>query len=40
MPAEEAVRQADDVIVNGGSPEELRRQVEEVWARWLAAEGN
>jgi dephospho-CoA kinase len=40
MPAEEAVRRADDVIVNGGSPEELRRQVEEVWARWLAAEGN
>lgn len=40
MPAEEAVRRADDVIVNGGSPEELRRQVEEVWARWLSAEGN
>lgn len=40
MPAEEAARRADDVIVNAGSPEELRRQVEEVWARWLAAEGN
>lgn len=40
MPAEEAARRADDVIVNGGSPEELRRQVEEVWARWLSAEGN
>jgi dephospho-CoA kinase len=40
LPAEEAARRADDVIVNGGSPEELRRQVEEVWARWLAAEGN
>jgi len=40
MPAEDAARRADDVIVNGGSPEELRRQVEEVWARWLAAEGN
>ena len=40
MPSEEAARRADDVIVNGGSPEELRRQVEEVWERWLAAEGN
>jgi len=40
MPAEEAQRRADDVIVNGGSPEELRRQVEEVWIRWLTAEGN
>jgi dephospho-CoA kinase len=40
MPAEDAARCADDVIVNAGSPEELRRQVEQVWARWIAAEGN
>lgn len=40
MSVEEAARRADDVIVNGGSPEELRRQVEEVWRRWLAVEGN
>jgi dephospho-CoA kinase len=40
MSAEEAARRADDVIVNGGSPEDLRRQVEEVWRRWLAVEGN
>jgi dephospho-CoA kinase len=40
MSTEEAARRADDVIVNGGSPEELRRQVEDVWGRWLAAEGN
>ncbi|HTR04931.1 MAG TPA: dephospho-CoA kinase [Thermoanaerobaculia bacterium] len=40
MPPEEAARRADEVIVNSGSPEELRRQVEEVWGRWLALEGN
>ncbi|HYX19367.1 MAG TPA: dephospho-CoA kinase [Thermoanaerobaculia bacterium] len=40
MPPEEAARRADDVIVNGGSPEELRRQVEDVWSRWLSDEGN
>jgi len=38
--AEEAARRADDVIVNFGSPEDLRRQVEEVWTRWLSLEGN
>jgi dephospho-CoA kinase len=32
----EAARRADDVIVNDGSAEALRRQVEEVWTRWLA----
>jgi len=40
MSAEDAAGRADDVIVNHGSPEELRRQVEEVWKRWLALEGN
>src|SRR5512135_161223 len=40
MPAEEAAKRADEVIVNAGSPEDLRRQVEAVWARWLALEGN
>jgi len=40
MAADEAARRADDVIVNAGSPEELRRQVEDVWGRWLALEGN
>jgi dephospho-CoA kinase len=40
LPPEEAARRADDVIVNGGSPEELRRQVEDVWSRWLSDEGN
>jgi dephospho-CoA kinase len=40
MPAEEAAKRADEVIVNAGSPEDLRRQVETVWARWLALEGN
>ncbi|HTY42600.1 MAG TPA: dephospho-CoA kinase [Thermoanaerobaculia bacterium] len=37
---EEAARRAHEVIVNDGSPEALRRQVEEVWERWLALEGN
>lgn len=40
MPVEEAARRADEVIVNAGSPEDLRRQVEEVWGSWLALEGN
>ena len=40
MPAEEAAKRAHDVIVNAGSPEDLRRQVESVWAHWLALEGN
>ncbi len=40
IPAEEAARRADDVIVNAGSPEDLRRQVESVWARWLALPEN
>ncbi|MGE5413795.1 MAG: dephospho-CoA kinase [Syntrophomonadaceae bacterium] len=40
LPAEEAATRADDVIVNAGTPEDLRRQVEEVWKRWLALEGN
>jgi dephospho-CoA kinase len=39
MPPEEAARRAHDVIVNGGSAEDLRRQVEGVWARWLSLAG-
>ncbi len=37
---EEAARKAHEIIVNNGSPEDLRRQVEEVWKRWLALAGN
>lgn len=40
MPPEEAARRAHDVIVNDGSAEDLRRQVEEIWARWLALSQN
>ena len=40
MAPEEAARRAHEVIVNNGSPEDLRRQIEAVWARWLALEGN
>jgi dephospho-CoA kinase len=40
MPPEEAARRAHDVIVNDGSAEDLRRQVEEIWARWLALTQN
>jgi dephospho-CoA kinase len=39
MSPAEAARRADDVIVNDGSAEALRRQVEEVWARWLTLAG-
>ena len=39
MPPQEAASRADDVIVNDGSAEGLRRQVEEVWTRWLALAG-
>jgi dephospho-CoA kinase len=39
MSPTEAARRADDVIVNDGSAEALRRQVEEVWARWLTLAG-
>jgi len=40
MPPEEAARRAHEIIVNNGSAEDLRRQVEEVWGRWLALAGN
>jgi dephospho-CoA kinase len=40
IPPEDAARRAHEVIVNNGSPEDLRSQVEEVWKRWLALEGN
>jgi len=39
MPPQEAVKRADDVIVNDGSAEALRAQVEAVWARWLSLAG-
>jgi dephospho-CoA kinase len=31
---DEARRRADDVIVNDGTPEDLRRRVEELWRNW------
>ncbi|HEY1435503.1 MAG TPA: dephospho-CoA kinase, partial [Thermoanaerobaculia bacterium] len=40
LPPEEAARRAHEILVNGGSPEELRRQVDEVWARWMTLAGN
>jgi dephospho-CoA kinase len=40
VPAEEAAKRAHEIIVNNGSPEDLRRQVDEVWGRWLALAGN
>ena len=39
MPPQESAQRADDVIVNDGSAEGLRRQVEDVWARWLSLAG-
>jgi dephospho-CoA kinase len=36
---EDAARRAHEIIVNDGSAEDLRRQVEEVWSRWLALPG-
>lgn len=37
---EEAAKRAHEIIVNNGSAEDLRRQVDEVWRRWLALAGN
>ena len=38
IPPEEAVLRATDVLVNDGSPSELRRRVDEIYRRWV--EGN
>jgi dephospho-CoA kinase len=38
IPPEEAVLRATDVLVNDGSPSELRRRVDEIYRRWI--EGN
>ncbi len=40
LPAEEAAKRAHEIIVNDGSPEDLRRQVDEIWGRWLLLAGN
>ena len=40
LPPEEAARRAHEIVINGGSPEDLRRQVEEVWSRWMTLAGN
>lgn len=37
---EDAAKRAHEIIVNGGSAEDLRRQVDEVWKRWMAIAGN
>ncbi len=37
---EEAAKRAHEIIVNNGSPEDLRRQADEVWGRCLALAGN
>lgn len=37
---EDAARKAHEIIVNNGSAEDLRRQVDEVWKRWMAIAGN
>ncbi len=39
-PPEDAAKRAHEIIVNNGSSEGLRRQVDEVWGRWLALAGN
>jgi dephospho-CoA kinase len=39
MSPAEAANRADDVIVNDGSAEALRKHVEAVWARWLSLAG-
>jgi dephospho-CoA kinase len=36
---EDAARRAHEIIGNDGSAEDLRRQVEEVWRRWLSLPG-
>jgi dephospho-CoA kinase len=35
LPSGEAARRADDVIVNDGTPEELRQRVEALWKSWV-----
>ena len=40
IPPEEAAKRAHEIIVNNGSPEDLQRQVDEVWGRWLVLAGN
>ncbi len=40
IPPEEAARRAHETIVNAGSPDDLDRQVEEIWRRWLPLTGD
>jgi dephospho-CoA kinase len=40
LPPEEAAKRAHEIIVNNGSAEDLRRQVDEIWARWLLLAGD
>jgi dephospho-CoA kinase len=40
IPPEEAARRAHETIVNAGSPEDLERQVDEIWRRWLPLAGD
>ena len=39
MAPTDAAKRADDVIINDGSAEGLRAQVEAVWTRWLSVAG-
>lgn len=36
IPPEEAAKRAHETVVNTGSPDDLERQVDEIWRRWLA----
>jgi len=40
LPPEEAAKRAHETIVNAASPEDLERQVDEIWRRWLPLAGN
>lgn len=40
VPSEEAAKRAHEIIVNNGSADDLRRQVDEIWGRWLVLAGN
>lgn len=40
LPPEEAAKRAHEIIVNSGSGEDLRRQVDEIWGRWLLLAGD
>jgi dephospho-CoA kinase len=40
IPPEEAAKRAHEIVVNNGTTEDLQRQVDEVWGRWMALARN